>query len=116
MIMEQTLTRALAAAARAFADEIERDSSDDHPADSTSQPVAGSRESMIEVLGSVAEINREKYRGATNADMRTVASRAGMDPRGMAGYYNAELLEMRDDGRWITDTGTARLLSLQNEG
>lgn len=116
--MEQTLTRALAAAARAFADEIERDSPDDHSADSTSQPKAGSRESMIEVLGSVAAINHEQHRGATNNEMRTIATRAGMDPRGMAGYYTsaAQLLELRDDVRWITDIGMDRLLSLQNEG
>ena len=113
--MEQTLTRALAAAARAFADEIERDWPDDRQTDSSSQPIAGSRESMIEVLGSVAAINQQQNRGATDDEMRAIAARAGMDPRGMAGYYTsaAQLLELRDDGRWITEIGMDRLLSLQ---
>jgi hypothetical protein len=113
-IMDQTLTRALAAAARAFADEIERDlPSDDfyQGINSGPQVTAGSRESMIIVLDSVLVINIDEGRGASDEEMRAIAARAGMDPRGMAGYYTAaaKLLEVRDDGRWLTEVGRARL-------
>jgi hypothetical protein len=116
--MEQTLTRALAAAARAFADEIERDSKGNELPALISRPRAGSRESMIEVLGSVAAINHEQHRGVTGNEMRMIATRAGMDPRGMAGYYTpvAQLLELRDGSRWVTGIGMDRLRSLQSEG
>lgn len=117
--MDQTLTRALAAAARAFANEIERDlPSDDFIQGVVSGPqvTAGSRESMIIVLGSVLEINKDQGRGATDDEMRAIAARAGMDPRGMAGYYTeaAKLLEVRDGGRWVTEVGRERLEGLQS--
>ena len=116
--MDQTLTRAVAAAARAFADEIECDLPlDDFYQGVVSGPqvTAGSRESMTIVLGSVLEINLDQGRGASDEEMRAIAARAGMDPRGMAGYYTAaaKLLEVRDGGRWVTEVGRERLEGLQ---
>ena len=64
---------------------------------------------MFEVLRSVAQINDDEGRGATDEDMRRVARRAGMDPRGLAGYYSARLLEKRDNGRWLCAEGRERL-------
>ena len=107
--MDMTLKRALAAAARAFAEEIERDlpAAEGHAVSPTS---AGSRQSMLEVLRSVAEINDKHARGASDDDMRDIARRAGIDPRGMAGYYGANLLEKRANGtRWLTAEGRDRL-------
>jgi hypothetical protein len=101
--MDDALKRALAAAARAFADELERD---------LPRPpgnVAGSAESMFEVLGSVARINVDHGRGANDDEMRAIAQRAGMDPRGLAGYYSAGLLEKRGEGRWLSAGGRERL-------
>ena len=49
--------------------------------------------------------------------MRTIAQMAGMDPRGVAGYYAAGLLEKRPDGtRWILPEGRARLERLSALG
>lgn len=110
--MDTTLIRALAAAARTFADTIERDlpADEDHAASSTS---GGIRRSMLEVLRSVAEINDQHMRGASDDDMRDIARRAGLDPRGLAGYYSANLLEKRADGtRWLTAEGRDRLQRL----
>jgi hypothetical protein len=37
-----------------------------------------------------------------------------LDPRGMAGYYRADLIEQRDDGtRWISSGGRERLSALR---
>lgn len=109
--MDTTLLRALAAGARAFADEIERSLPPDHTA-KAAPPAAGSPQSMVEVLQSVAGINVQG-RGANDAEMREIARRAGMDPRGMAGYYAANLLEKRDDGtRWLSQPGRDRLQAL----
>jgi len=106
--MEITLARALVAAARAFADEIERGL----PADGLS-PAKGSAQSMHEVLRSVAAVNETQARGVSDEEIRVIARRAGMDPRGMAGYYAASLLEKRDDGtRWVSQAGRDRLLAL----
>ena len=74
--------------------------------------------SMTEVLGSVARINDELGHGTRDEEMRAIAEAAGMDPRGVAGYYNAGLLEKRSDGtRWILPAGRERLerlAALQN--
>jgi hypothetical protein len=106
--MEITLVRALAAAARAFADEIERGL----PADGLS-PTKGSAQSMLEVLRSVAAINEHQARGVSDDEIRVIARRAGLDPRGMAGYYAASLLEKRSDGtRWVSLAGRDRLMAL----
>jgi hypothetical protein len=64
---------------------------------------------MFEVLGSIGRINDERRRGASDAEVRVIARRAGMDPRGMAGYYSAGLLEKRADGRWVSEPGRERL-------
>jgi hypothetical protein len=110
--VDVTLTRALAAAARAFAEEIERDL----PVNSESErtvPTAGSPQSMLGVLRSVAKINDELARGASDEEIRQIARRAGMDPRGMAGYYSSHLLEKRLDGRWLSGEGRERLGRLE---
>jgi len=101
--MDDALKRALAAAARAFAEQLERD------LPRPERNVAGSAESMLEVLGSVAWINDDQNRGANDDEMRAIARRAGMDPRGLAGYYSAGLLEKRVDGRWLCSDGHERL-------
>jgi hypothetical protein len=106
--MEVMLVRALAAAARAFADEIERGLPPD-ALDASAPPTPGSPRSMFEVLRSVSLINEQQSRGATDDEIRLIARRAGLDPRGMAGYYAANLLEMRDDGtRWVSLAGRER--------
>jgi SAM-dependent methyltransferase len=110
--MEVTLVRALAAAARAFADEIERGLPPDALA-ADAHPTPGSPRSMFEVLSSVSQINDRQSRGATDDEIRVIARRAGLDPRGMAGYYAANLLEKRDDGtRWVSIAGRERQLGL----
>ncbi|HEX5418067.1 MAG TPA: hypothetical protein VFZ25_20615 [Chloroflexota bacterium] len=110
--MDPTLLRALAAAARAFADEIDRGLGSD-AGQAMDSPVAGSPQSMFQVLRAVSAINGDQARGASDADMREIARRAGMDPRGMAGYYAANLLEKRPDGtRWLTRDGQERLRAL----
>jgi hypothetical protein len=107
--VDVTLLRALSAAARAFADEIER-GVPPAAALGAGLPAAGSPASMLEVLRSVAAINDDQGRGANDADVRAIARRAGIDPRGMAGYYAAHLLEKRADGtRWVSDAGRERL-------
>jgi hypothetical protein len=111
--MEPTMIQALAAAARAFADTL--DPTGGLSADDGSRtPVAGSAESMFHVLNAVAEINGRERRGVGRREMGEIAVAAGMDPRGMAGYYTAasRLLEKRPDGRWITDIGRERLREL----
>jgi hypothetical protein len=107
---ETTMMMTLAKAARAFADEIEG-AVGTQVLDGGS-PEAGSARSMLIVLEGVATINDEKGRGGTQEELREIARAAGMDPRGTAGYYapDAQLLETRPDGgRWITETGRARL-------
>jgi hypothetical protein len=101
--MDELLMKALAAAARAFADEIEQGIAS-RPAES-----GDGTESMFEVLGSIARINDEQERGASDDEVRVIARRAGMDPRGLAGYYSAGLLEKRADGRWLCPEGRQRL-------
>lgn len=113
MNTEITLIRALAAAARAFADEIDHSLPPD-PLTASPPPAPGSAQSMLEVLRSVAHINMQEHRGASDEEIRAIARRAGMDPRGMAGYYAANLLEKRrgDGSRWVSQAGRERLLAL----
>jgi hypothetical protein len=106
MTVDAVLRRALAAAARAFADELERDLA---PSPAASGVLTGSSAAMFEVLRSIARINDELGRGASDTEVRAVAQRVGMDPRGLAGYYSAHLLEKRDDGRWLCPDGRSRL-------
>lgn len=103
--------KALAAAARAFADEIEQGLAP-RPDETPDGVLAGSAAVMFEVLGSIARINDEQHRGASDEEVRVIARRAGMDPRGMAGYYSARLLEKRRDGRWLSADGRERLARL----
>jgi hypothetical protein len=110
--MDKLLMRALAAAARAFADEIEQGLAP-QPDEAPNGVLAGSAASMFEVLGSIARINDEHGRGASDEEVRVIARRAGMDPRGMAGYYSAGLLEKRVDGRWLCAEGRERLGRLE---
>jgi hypothetical protein len=109
--MDEILMRALAAAARAFADEIEQGLAP-RPDETSDGVLAGSAAAMFEVLGSIARINDEQHRGASDEEVRVIARRAGMDPRGMAGYYSARLLEKRRDGRWLSADGRERLARL----
>lgn len=104
--------RAVAAAARAFADEIEQGLAA-RPEETADGLLAGSAASMFEVLGSIARINDDHGRGASDEEVRAIARRAGMDPRGMAGYHSARLLEKRDGGRWVSAEGRQRLGRLQ---
>jgi hypothetical protein len=106
--LDIALKRALAAAARAFAEELERDLGEQ------GEPtVADRRQGMLEVLSSVARVNDQLGRGASDEEMRHIARCAGMDPRGIAGYHVHHLLELRDDGgRWLTPNGQARLAAL----
>jgi hypothetical protein len=106
--MDELLMRALAAAARAFADEIDQGLAA-RPDETSGGVLAGSAASMFEVLGSIGRINDEYSRGASDEEVRAIARRAGMDPRGMAGYYSARLLEKRPDGRWVSTDGRERL-------
>ena len=106
--MDELVARALAAAARAFADEIEQGLSA-RPDEAADGILAGSMASMFEVLGSIGRINDEHHRGASDEEVRVIARRAGMDPRGLAGYYSARLLEKRPDGRWLSPDGRDRL-------
>jgi hypothetical protein len=110
--MNEVFMRALAAAARAFADEIEQGLVA-RPEETAGGLLAGSAASMFEVLGSIARINDDHGRGASDEEVRAIARRAGMDPRGMAGYYSARLLEKRDGGRWVSADGRERLGRLQ---
>src|SRR5712691_1096345 len=98
--MDENFRRALAAAARAFAEVLET------PTEAAVSPAFRSAESMRIVLAAIAVINDEEGRGATDTERREIAVRVGMDPRGMAGYYApaAGLLEIRSDGAWITPT------------
>jgi hypothetical protein len=104
--MDELLLKALAAAARAFADEIE------HGLAPRLADSGDGTESMFEVLGSIARINDEQKRGASGDEVRVIAKRAGMDPRGLAGYYSAGFLEKRADGRWLCQEGRERLARL----
>jgi hypothetical protein len=106
--MDEILARALAAAARAFAEEIEQGLAP-QPDETPDGMLAGSAAAMFEVLGSIGRINEEQHRGASDEEVRVIARRAGMDPRGMAGYYSARLLEKRPDGRWLSADGRERL-------
>jgi hypothetical protein len=109
--MDVALRRALIAAARAFAGELEHGLAA-HEA-GAEPPAPGSTQSMLEVLRSLAGINDSQQRGASREEMRRISQRAGMDPRGMAGYYRAKLLERRDDDtRWISELGRERLGAL----
>jgi hypothetical protein len=105
-MMDEVLTRALAAAARAFADELERDLS---PRPSPAGVLTGSSAAMFQVLRSIGRINDELGRGASDEEVRAIAQRAGIDPRGLAGYHSARLLDKRDDGRWLSPDGRDRL-------
>ena len=114
--MAGPLLQALVAAARTFADELERGlDADLQPA--SHRPTPGTAASMTEVLGSVARINDELGHGrGTRRCVRSQRPRAWT--RGVAGYYNAGLLEKRSDGtRWILPAGRERLerlAALQN--
>jgi hypothetical protein len=110
--MDEILMRALAAAARAFAEEIDQGLAA-RPEETAGGLLAGSAASMFEVLGSIARINDDHGRGASDEEVRAIARRAGMDPRGMAGYYSARLLEKRNGGRWVSADGRERLGRLQ---
>jgi hypothetical protein len=111
MSVDERLLRALAAAARAFAEELEQGLP--RPDQAPKGVLAGSAVSMLEVLGSIARINDAQGRGASDDEVRIIARRVGMDPRGMAGYYSAGFLEKRVDGRWLSTEGRERMVRLE---
>lgn len=114
--MSDTLIQAVAAGFRAFADKVdELVGHEDGPTGATESPAAGRAESMLHVLSAVADINDQDGRGVGDDEIRHIARQAGIDPRGMAGYYTeaAQLLAKRDESRWITDVGRARLETLR---
>jgi hypothetical protein len=112
-VTNERLIQALAAAADAFAKTL-RDGSQ---TDGESVPTKGSAASMRHVLREVAAINDDERRGVTRREMAEIARAAGMDPRGLAGYYTgiSQLLSKKrgQDARWITKTGRARLATLE---
>ena len=70
---------------------------------------------MLILLSRIADLNGQG-RGATPLEQSRFAREAGMDPRGVAGYFHAGLLEKRGahgEERWVTDLGMARLRRLQ---
>src|SRR5438034_11559607 len=114
--MDERFRKAVAAAARAFADSLDGRAEDGAAApdgNGARLPMAGSAASMLVVLREVAAINDNEHRGVARKEMARIAAAAGMDPRGLAGYYTgvAQLLrkDRGKDARWITDTGRARL-------
>jgi hypothetical protein len=114
MIDKSTLARGL----RAFADALEEPDLPDLLS-SSAAPAVGSPESMRVILDAVRVINDESKRGVTRQEMREIATNAGINPRGTAGYYSDRvrpLLETREDGRWITPHGRERLQRLDANG
>lgn len=117
--MDETMRKALAASARAFADALDppyaaTDGSISPRPIRRRRPQPGGSESILLVLHEVAKINDEQGRGVLRREMADIARAAGMDPRGMAGYYTsaAQLLKKKEDGRWLTETGRQRLQKL----
>jgi len=72
----------------------------------------GSTESWIAVLGSIAAININELRGATQTEASAAALRGNYDPRGLSGFYN-DWLVSKANGRWVTKRG---LRWLHNQG
>jgi hypothetical protein len=101
---------AIATGLRAAADELDRQVTPKTL--EAGVPEAGSRQSMQIVLSSFAAINDDENRGATPEDARRIAASAGMDTRGLAGYFRAGLLASRSGTRWLTDKGRDRLRRL----
>ena len=105
------LFRALAVGLNAAADNLDEDSGPAAVAVPIGSPRPGSPESQAIVLSGIEEINREYKRGATIDETRRILADAGLDMRGVAGFHTpvSHQLELRDDGRWITDAGRNRL-------
>lgn len=115
--MDRVMLQAMSSAAKAFAAAVDQaliaDEALDLPVESVDSgvPVKGSRESMYVVLSEFAAVNDRENRGVTRHEAREIAKKAGMDPRGTAGYYSmaSPLLITKAGSRWITDTGRERL-------
>ena len=76
-------------------------------------PTKGSPESMLKVLEAFEHTT--KANGMTRSKASSVAQAAGMNSRGLAGYYSNGLLagDVKADSRWITDLGKKRLAKLR---
>jgi hypothetical protein len=76
-------------------------------------PAPGSGESMRMVLLAFSDTTPET--GLSQREASEVARAAGMNPRGLAGYFKAGLLksDRPSDRRWITDLGRERLRRLE---
>lgn len=76
-------------------------------------PIKGSAESMLKVLEAFE--NTTKTNGKTRVEASIIAQSAGMNSRGLAGYFSNGLLEgdVKADSRWITDLGKKRLAKLR---
>lgn len=83
------------------------------PAPGPAVPTKGSAESMLMVLEAFEHTT--KANGMTRIQASTVAQTAGMNSRGLAGYYSNGLLagDVKADSRWITDPGKKRLAKLR---
>jgi hypothetical protein len=67
--VDDVLRRALAAGARSFADVLDEAQFAQDP----DKPVAGSAKTMYQVLSSVARINDDERRGATEDESRSIS-------------------------------------------
>ena len=84
------------------------------PQSSGGVPEVGSAKSMLKVLEAFEVTTKSD--GKTQVQAAQIAKSAGMDPRGMAGYYAAGLLkaDSNANSRWISDLGKQRLELLRN--
>lgn len=83
------------------------------PAAVAGLPKVGSVESMLKVLEAFE--NTSQAAGKTQREASQIAKGAGMNPRGLAGYFRAGLLkgDKKANSRWITTAGKARLEQLR---
>lgn len=116
--MDDDMKRALAAGLRAAADaldppNVERISADKKEAEVI--PSRGSAASMLKILEEHERVMSEGKR-VTAAERQQLAKDAGIDPRGIAGYFAAGLLARDSTDKTssvLTETGAHRLERLR---